>query len=97
LIHAEATRLSADPMQRDGLSLLAGAGAFATLLYVGADAERKLEPVRTLLTGQSGASVVGERLVVRAIAESGLALRRIITPIIAQLSGAGALPRLWHL
>lgn len=97
LVHAEATRLSADPLERDGLSLLAGAGAFATLLYVGADAERKLEPSRALLSGQSGASVVGERLVVRAIAASGLALRKIITPIVAQLSGAGALPRLWHL
>jgi len=97
LLHAEATRLSADPLERDGLSLLAGAGAFATLLYVGADAERKLDQVRTLCTDRSGASVVGERLLVRALAPSGLALRRIITPIIAALAGAGALPRLWHL
>ncbi|OEO32099.1 urease accessory protein UreD [Devosia insulae DS-56] len=97
LLHAEATRLSTDPLERDGLSLLAGAGAFATLLYVGTDAERKLDPVRALTTGQSAASVIGERLVVRAMAPSGLALRRIITPIIAKLSGAGTLPRLWHL
>ncbi len=97
LIHAEATRLSADPLERDGLSLLAGAGAFATLLYVGADAERRLDPVRALLTGEAAASVVGERLIIRALAPSGLALRRTITPIIAALSGAGTLPRLWHL
>ena len=97
LIHAEATRLSADPLERDGLSLLAGAGAFATLLYVGADAERRLDPVRALLTGEAAASVVGERLIIRAMAPSGLALRRTITPIIAELSGAGTLPRLWHL
>ncbi len=97
LIHAEATRLSADPLERDGLSLLDGALAFATVLYVGDDAERRLEPVRAMLTGRSAASVIGERLVVRAIAESGLALRRIIAPIIATLSGAGTLPRLWHL
>ncbi|MBN9308655.1 urease accessory protein UreD [Devosia sp.] len=97
LIHAEATRLGAQAEERDGLSLLAGANAFATLLYVGADAEWRLDRVRPLLSGASGASVIGERLVIRAMAPSGLALRRIITPIIAQLSGAGALPRLWHL
>ncbi len=67
------------------------------MLYVGDDAGRRLEPVRALLTGRSGASVIGERLIVRAMAESGLALRRIIAPIIATLSGAGTLPRLWHL
>jgi urease accessory protein len=97
LVHAEATTLSADPAERDGLSLLAGANAFATILYIGADAERRLEPIRARLTGQSGASVIGERLVVRATAESGLALRKIIAPIVATLSTAGALPRLWHL
>jgi urease accessory protein len=97
LIHAEATRLSANPRERDSLSLLDGALAFATVLYVGEDAGRKLEPVRALLGGRSGASLIGERLVVRAIAESGLALRKIIGPIVANLSGAGSLPRLWHL
>lgn len=97
LIHAEATTLSADPRERDSLSLLDGALAFATVLYVGDDAERKLDAARALLAGRSGASLIGERLVVRAIAESGLALRRIIAPIIATLSGAGTLPRLWHL
>ena len=97
LIHAEATRLTTDPLTRDGASLLDGARAFATVLYVGADAERRLAPVRELLSGRAGASLVGERLVVRTIAESGLALRRIIGPIVAALSSAGTLPRLWHL
>jgi urease accessory protein len=97
LVHAEATTLSADPTGRDSLSLLAGARAFATILYVGADAERRLDPVRALLAGHSGASVIGERLVVRATAGSGLALRRMNAPIVATLSTAGALPRLWHL
>lgn len=97
LNHAEATRLTGTDAERDNLALLANANAFATLLYVGADAELKLDRVRGKLNGQSGASVIGERLVIRAMAPSGLALRRIITPIIADLSGAGALPRLWHL
>jgi urease accessory protein len=97
LIHAEATRLSADPRERDGLSLLDGARAFATLLYVGADAARRRDAVHAALTGRAAASVIGERLTVRALADSGLALRRIITPSVASLSRAGALPRLWDL
>lgn len=97
LVHAEAAALTADPLERDGLSLLDGALAFATVLLIGPRAESKLETVRALLQGQSGASLVGDRLIVRAIAESGLALRKIIGPVIAELSGAGTLPRLWHL
>lgn len=97
LIHAEATRLTGEPPERDAPALLAGAAAFATLLYIGPDAERRLEPVRALLQDQSGASLNGDRLTIRALAESGLALRRLIAPLIMQLSGAGALPRLWHL
>ena len=97
LVHAEATLLSADPLERDSLSLLDGALAFATVLLIGPKAERKLEPVRAMLHGRAGASLIGDRLIVRAIAESGLALRKIIGPIIAELSGAGTLPRLWHL
>jgi urease accessory protein len=97
LIHAESTRLSAEPLERDASSLLDGARAFATLLHIGGDAERTRDAIRPLLTGRSGATAIGERLVVRAIAESGLALRRIIAPIVARLSAAGTLPRLWHL
>ncbi len=101
LIHAEATRLSAADLERDALSTLAGNAAFATLVYLGADAEQREARVAGLLPaplpGLSGLSRIGDRLVIRAMADSGLALRRIITPIIAELSGAGALPRLWHL
>jgi urease accessory protein len=97
LIHAEATRLGAVDLERDGSSLLDGNLAFATLLFVGADAELKLARVRGLLGDHAGASLIGERLVVRMMAASGLALRKVIAPIIAELSGAGALPRLWHL
>jgi urease accessory protein len=98
LIHAEATRLSADPRERENLSLLAGALAFATILYVGADAPRKLETIRALPDRPTiGSSVIGDRLIVRATAASGLALRRGIVPIIATLSGDGALPRLWNM
>ena len=97
LIHAEATALSADPAERDGLSLLAGALAFATVLHIAPNAERRLEAVRALLPPTGGASVIGERLTVRLLAESGIALRRSLSPIIALLSDAGAIPRLWSM
>lgn len=102
LIHAEATRLDGSLQERDGLSLLAGKRAFATVLHVAADAERcaaQLARVRTILPqdGRIAASATGERLVIRALAQTGLALRRLIVPVLAELSGAGTLPRLWHL
>jgi len=95
LIHAEATVLSADAAERDGLSLLGGALAFATVLHVGPSAERRLDAVRALLPERGGASVIGERLTVRLLAANGLALRRSLAPIIALLSSAGSIPRLW--
>ncbi|MEO7221771.1 MAG: urease accessory protein UreD [Devosia sp.] len=97
LIHAEATVLSADPAERSSLSLLDGAIAFATVLHIAPDAERRLDAVRTLLPESGGASVIGERLIVRLLAKDGLALRRSLSPIIALLSSAGSIPRLWTL
>lgn len=102
LIHAEATQLSGTLAERDGLSLLAGRRAFATILHIAADADKcaaQLARIRSLLPrdGRIAASANGERLVIRALAESGLALRRLIVPLLAELSGAGSLPRLWHL
>lgn len=102
LLHAEATRLDGLDPERDSLSLLAGARALATVLHVAASntaAEASLHRVRQLLPqGQSiAASQIGDRLIVRALAPTGLALRRLILPVLAELSGAGHLPRLWHL
>jgi len=99
LIHAEATLLSGIGSERTATPLLAGARAFATILHIGPFAARRLETVRALMpsNGRIAASAIGERLIVRAVAESGLALRRMIVPIVAELSGAGSLPRLWHL
>jgi urease accessory protein len=97
LIHAEATALSADPRERESLSLLAGASAFATVLHISPAAERKLDAVRALLPEAGGASVIEDRLTVRLLAPTGLALRRALAPIIALLSSAGSVPRLWSL
>lgn len=102
LIHAETTLLSAEAEQRDSLSLLAGNRAFATILHVASSAERAMalrDRIRALLPGQAAiaASANGHRLVIRAMADSGLALRRMIVPTLITLTGAGSLPRLWHL
>lgn len=97
LLHAEETRITGAPeREREGIALLAGASAFATVLYVGADAEQRQTRLPTPGPG-IGISRTGERLVVRVLAPSGLTLRRLIVPIITVLSGNGGLPRLWSL
>jgi len=102
LVHAEATSLSAHASERDSLSLLAGSRAFATIVHIAADAERaealhqRIQAILPL-TVAIAASANGERLVIRAMAETGLALRRMIVPTLIELTGAGSLPRLWHL
>lgn len=95
LLHAEATLLGGDPRERSAASLLAGARAFATVLHISADAGRKLDAVRELLPEAAGASLSNGRLTVRLLAANGLALRRSLAPIIALLSSAGSVPRLW--
>lgn len=102
LIHAEATRLDGTLTERNGLSLLAGRRAFATVLHVAPDADQcavLLARIRAILPDDAriAASANGERLVIRALAQTGLALRRLIVPILSELSGAGTLPRMWHL
>lgn len=102
LIHAEATRLDGTPAERDGLSLLAGQRAFATIVHIAPSVDQcaaTLARLRTMLPADTriAASAIGERLVLRALARTGLALRQLIVPILSELSGAGTLPRLWHL
>jgi len=102
LTHAEATRLDGSAAERSGLSLLAGKRAFATVLHIAPSADAcgaRLNRLRAILPddGRIAASANGERLVIRALAQTGLALRHLIVPILAELSGAGTLPRLWHL
>ncbi|MCP8883691.1 urease accessory protein UreD [Devosia sp. XJ19-1] len=102
LIHAEATQLCAHSAERSSLSLLAGNRAFASVLHVAATKERAetlCARLRAFLPADSAiaASANGERLVIRAMAKTGLALRRLIVPVLIELTGAGSLPRLWHL
>jgi urease accessory protein len=102
LIHAEATRLTGTAAERDANALLSGARAFASIVHITKtppDAERSAEQIREKIDSDSRAAVSanGERLVIRATAPSGIELRRIIVPIVTQLTATGTLPRLWHL
>jgi urease accessory protein len=101
LRHAEATWLTGEAPERDGSSLLDGCRAFATILHVSANAQ-DAELLATRLAeqlppGRIGISNTDERIVIRAMAQTGLALRRMIVPVLLELTGAGSLPRLWHL
>jgi len=107
LVHAEANKLSAFNLERDGLSTLARNTALATILFIAENAETRLDDIRALISpntkaetgdvnvGTVGASALGEKLIVRVLAPNGLALRRIITPIVKHLSSVASLPRLW--
>jgi urease accessory protein len=102
LIHAEATRLTGTAAERDANALLSGARAFASIVHITKnrdDAERIADQIREKIDSDSRAAVSanGERLVIRATAPSGIELRRIIVPIVTQLTATGTLPRLWHL
>ncbi|WP_297106902.1 urease accessory protein UreD [uncultured Devosia sp.] len=102
LIHAEATQLQATAAERHSASLLAGNRAFATVLHVAATPDRAAAMgtrIRSCLRGEGNiaASVSQSRLVIRAMAPTGLALRRMIVPVLLELTAAGSLPRLWHL
>jgi urease accessory protein len=103
LLHAEATRLTGKDSERDGISLLRGCRAFATIVHIAPDTEAA-EAMRSRLgvlnqasEGQIAFSAIGDRLVVRALAQTGLALRKLLVPALIELTGAGSLPRLWHL
>lgn len=102
LLHAEATALSGIGTERSALSLLAGNRAFATIVHVGSTETATAAKARRIAavlsgTGAIGMSQLGERLCIRAMAASGLALRRLIVPVLSELTGPGGLPRLWHL
>ena len=102
LVHAEATQLHATAEERQSLSLLNGNRAFASVLHIAATPDRASaigNRVRAMLPADQAiaVSVNQSRLVIRAMAPSGLALRRMIVPILLELTAAGSLPRLWHL
>ena len=75
-----------------------GARAVATLVMVDPEAAAMLEPVRAVLAdapAEAGASCWDGMLVVRALAESGAALRATMIAVLHVVRGGRALPRVW--
>jgi urease accessory protein len=96
LIYADALRIrDADALARP--ALLGGAGAMASVLLASPRADAMLGSVRRLLPEDAGASMVRPGvLAVRVLAPDGLALRRVLTPVLETLRPA-PLPSMWRM
>jgi urease accessory protein len=98
LIHAEALRLEGEIAAAAARpATLDGARAFATLLLVAPEAEARLDATRAALGAAGGASAWNGKIVARAVAPDGLALRRAVVPALAALRDGRPLPRFWSL
>jgi urease accessory protein len=103
LIFADEVRLDPTPLNQKmdlGAALLNGAGAYASVLYVGDDHIERGPIVRDLLDAgrdhvQGGASAFAGKLFCRMLARDGRALRRVLIPVVEALRDGEPLPRLW--
>lgn len=78
-------------------ALAMGMGAMVTLIYIAPDAEAKQDAIGPHLTNLCGASMVHrDALVVRALAEDGFGLRRMLLPVLDILTNY-TLPVSWRL
>jgi urease accessory protein len=78
-------------------ALLGGAGAMASVLLAGEDAGALVGPVRRLLVGESGVSLIRPGvLTVRMLAGDGWDLRRRLVPVLEMLRRA-PLPSMWRM
>lgn len=92
----DAMRLSGDIAAHLARPTIAdGAGALATLVYINADAEAHLTPLREAIGAQGGVSLIQpDLLFARILASDSFVLRQTLMPILTRLSGA-PLPRPW--
>ena len=96
LVFADDLRLDGDiPHQIYQPALLAGAGAFATLLLVDAGADSRIDAVRAAIGSLGGASAFDGKLVARLAAADGLTLRRALIPALLALGATP--PAVWTL
>jgi urease accessory protein len=98
LMFADEVRL--DQAMGTGAALLNGAGAYASVLYVGDDCADRAAAVRALLDArqdrvQGGASAYEGKLFCRMLARDGLGLRQALIPVLEALRDGEPLPRLW--
>ena len=94
----DATRLSGDIAAKlDKPAVGNGARAMALVAFAAPEAEAQLAPIRAMLPGTAGASLVAQDLLVmRVLAADGFDLRRTLIPVLDRLSG-NRLPRSWRL
>lgn len=100
LVHAEDFRIGPDVAAQLCSPVVTNGGrAVATLLTIGADAERLLEPARAIIGADGGASFwrVGPtgKLLARLVAVDGYALRARLIPLVGLLNGRAGLPKIW--
>ncbi len=97
-VYLDATRMEGDIQQQLDRPFVANsARAMASLVYVAADAESQLDPVRALLPVTAGASLLlPDVLVLRLLAPDGFELRKSLIPVLNQLYQPD-LPRCWML
>jgi urease accessory protein len=94
----EPLRLTSEVLARRSPATLGVARAMATVILAGPGAEDALGPVRAALAEpgtEAAASAWDGRLVVRAMAEDGWPLRRLVARVLTILRG-GPLPRVWQ-
>ena len=96
LVFADAVRIIGEAQTQMARAAIAdGAGAMATVLLAGAQAEALAGGLT--LPETSGASLIADDLLlVRLLAEDGFALRRQLIPVVEALSAA-PIPRVWRL
>ena len=75
--------------------VLSGNAAFATVVYVGSDADRYLDRLRAIVGDAGGASSFDGKLIARIVAGSGQMLRRVLSEAVALLAVDGV-PRVWQ-
>lgn len=85
----------ADLLRRS--ATLDSAAAMATVLFVSAEPERRLDAARAIVGEAGGVSAWNGKLVARIVAPSGLALRRTLIPLLAALRDGASLPKLWRI
>ena len=95
LIYADDLRF--DPARVLGVAALNGARAFATLVFVAADVERFLEPLREIIAERGGVSAWDGKLVARIIGVDGFDLRKALIPALTLLAAPNELPKVWTL
>ena len=97
-VYRDGIRLNGDASALLGRAAMAnGAGVVATLAFAAPEAEQMLAKVRALLPETAGASLRSPGLLVlRALAEDSLSLRRFMIPVLELLSSQ-PLPAVWRL